>query len=263
MRLLGKNPQQFSANHAGITGDFRDQAPHVTAHLFLRRMIIGICHLQACRVFPFLTPVKAIWQATTCIILGMASVRGEEPKPNFNWQPLRIQNSLFTRDLAMLDTEREEYATNLASVAVQGIVTDKASPQSLSEARRLLALALHLSPRNKRAIVVNFQLSKGMLPEVIDRDYTPQVFARLLLTRGQLLAKEEAAQNQELARIFIHLSAVLDPKNEDAIYASEVDRLDHGTPDWSRITDPAAKADSDESPEVPGLRSRHEPKGEE
>ncbi len=193
----------------------------------------------------------------------MASVRAEEPKPNFNWQPLRIQNSLFTRDLAMLDTEREEYATNLASVAVQRIVTDKASPQSLSEARRLLALALHLSPRNKRAIVVNFQLSKGMLPEVIDRDYTPQVFARLLLTRGQLLAKEEAAQNQELARIFIHLSAVLDPKNEDAIYASEVDRLDHGTPDWSRITDPAAKADSDESPEVPGLRSRHEPKGKE
>lgn len=161
----------------------------------------------------------------------------------------------------MLDTEREEYATNLASVAVYRIASDKASPQSLAEARRLLALAMHLSPRNKRAIVVNYQLGKGMLPEVIERDYTPQVFARLLLTRGQLLAKDEAAQNQQLARIFIHLSAVLDPKNEDAIYASEVDRLDHGVIDWSPITDPAAKADPEDAPGVPGLRPRPSPKG--
>lgn len=246
--------------------DFANQTPHGAAQLFLRWIEFGICHLQARRVFPFLTPVKAIWQATTCIILGMVCVRAEEPPKNFEWQPLRVEKSIFTRELAMLDTEREEYATNLASVAVHKIFTEKASPQSLAEARRLLALALHLSPRNKRAIVVNFQLTKGMMPEVVDRNYTPQVFARLLLTRGQLLAKEADAVNHELARIFIHLSAVLDPKNEDAIYASEVDRMDHGLPDWSRLTDPAPKkipvpeVDPENSPEKPAPRSRPTPR---
>jgi hypothetical protein len=53
--------------------------------------------------------------------------------------------------------------------------------------------------------------------------------------------KQGGEENQRLARFFIQLAAELDPKNEDAVYASEVQRLDHGAVDWASITDPATK----------------------
>ncbi|MES2439208.1 MAG: hypothetical protein V4584_09070 [Verrucomicrobiota bacterium] len=141
----------------------------------------------------------------------------------------------------MLDSERDEYATNLATVASNHIATAKASPASLADGRKMLALALQLSPRNKRAVVVNFQLSKGILPEIVESNYSPPVFARLILTRGQLLAKQGGSENQKLARYFIQLAAELDPKNEDAVYASEVQRLDHGAVNWAAVTDAEGK----------------------
>ncbi|KAB2640372.1 MAG: hypothetical protein DVB26_05990 [Verrucomicrobia bacterium] len=152
------------------------------------------------------------------------------------WTPLKIQASAFSSDLGMLDAERQEYATNLANCAATGIVQAKGSPNSLEEARRLLTLALNLSPRNKRSLIINFQLGKGVLPEVAKGDYSPQVLARLLLTRGQLLTKQESPENLLLARMFFQLAAELDSKNEDAVYASEVDRLDHGNVDWTLLT---------------------------
>ena len=187
-----------------------------------------------------------IWQAGTIFLLSVEwLVAVEVPKP-FQWEPPVVAHSLFTPELGMLDSEREEYATNLASLAANQVVAAKASPQSLAEARRLVALALHLSPRNKRAIVVNFQLTKGILPEVTAGNYSSQAFARLLLSRGQLLEKQGGDENQRLARMFVQLAAGMDPKNEDAVYASEVHRLDHGVVDWSVIMDSPAK-----KPEAP------------
>ncbi len=178
-----------------------------------------------------------IRQAATFFFLSVAILPAAEPPKSFTWIPLKIVQSTFTPDLGMLDSEREEYATNLACHASNQVVAAKASPQSMADARRMLSLALHLSPRNKRAIVVNFQLSKGILPEVSTSNYSSQVFARLLLTRGQLLEKQGGDENKRLARIFVQLAAGMDPKNEDAVYASEVHRLDHGVVDWSSITD--------------------------
>jgi hypothetical protein len=182
-----------------------------------------------------------IWQAVTIFFLSVACLHAAEAPKSFAWDPPVVMRSMFTPDLGMLDSEREEYATNLASLAANQVVAAKASAQSLAEARRLLALALHLSPRNKRAIVVNFQLAKGILPEVSEGNYSPQVFARLLLSRGQLLEKQGGDENKRLARMFVHLAAGMDPKNEDAVYASEVHRLDYGTVDWSAITDGLTK----------------------
>ena len=64
-----------------------------------------------------------------------------------------------------------------------------------------------------------------------------QAFARLLFTRGQLLEKQGGDENGRLARLFIQLAATIDPRNEDAVYASEVHRLDHGPVDWAAVTD--------------------------
>lgn len=169
---------------------------------------------------------------------------GAEEK-KFAWQPLEIKASLFSRDLVMLDAERDEYATNLAAYAASMIAADGASIASVKQGRRILALALHLSPRNRQSVVTQFQLAKGIVPEKAEGDYSPQVFARLLLTRGQLLMQQKEGENRMLASYLIHLAAEIDPRNKDAVYASEMIRLDTGVPDWSPLTDPEKKKEDE------------------
>ncbi len=185
--------------------------------------------------------MKAIWQAATLLFLGMASAHAAEEPKEFVWAAPKVVQSIFTPDLGMLDAEREEYATNLANHAANLVITTEAAPASLAEARRMLALALHLSPRNKRALVVGFQLSRGMMPELAAGNYSPQAFAKLLFSRSQILEKQGGAQNTQLARMFVQIAAAMDPRNDDAVYASEVHRLDHGEFDWSPVTDPKPK----------------------
>ncbi len=181
------------------------------------------------------------WQVAAIFCATVSFLDAEDSRKSFAWDSPKVVASVFTADLGMLDSEREEYATNLATQASNQVAVAKASPASLADARRMLALALQLSPRNKRAVVVNFQLSKGVLPELADSNYSPPVLARLILTRGQLLLKQGGDENQRLGQFFIQLAAEMDPKNEDAVYASEVQRLDHGAVDWASITDPAEK----------------------
>lgn len=179
-----------------------------------------------------------VWQATALAVFLVGMLAAEEAPAKFTWDAPKLTASIFSNELAMLDPERDEYATNLATFAANRVALDGASAASLAEARKILALALHLSPRNRRAVVVNFQLSKGIIPESTRGDYAPQTFARLLLTRGQLLEKQGGADNLTAARTFIDLAAAMDPKNEDAVYASEMLRLDRGPFDWSGLTDP-------------------------
>jgi hypothetical protein len=168
----------------------------------------------------------------------MACAVADEAPKTFKWETPKIARSMFTQELGMLDSERDEYATNLAQLAANRVAAEKAAAASLTEARRMLALALHLSPRNKRALVTGFQLAKGVMPEPVEGGYSPQAFARLLFSRGGMLEKQGGGENEKLARMFIQLAAVMDPRNEDAVYASEVHRLDHGGIDWSAVTDP-------------------------
>ena len=108
--------------------------------------------------------MKGMWQAATVMAIGMACVRAAEKPSEFGIAPPKVVQSMFSQDLGMLDTEREEYATNLAAYAANQVAAAKASQKSLQDARRFLGLALHLSPRNKKAIVLGFQLAKGIVP---------------------------------------------------------------------------------------------------
>lgn len=175
-------------------------------------------------------------------LCGFLQAAGEK---KFEWQALDIKTSMFSRDLVMLDTERDEYATNLATYAANQIAGNGADGATMEQARRILALALHLSPRNRQAVVTQFQLGKGILPEKTEADYSPQVLARLLLTRGQLLLQQPEGENTLLGRHLITLAAEIDPHNEDAVYASELIRIDRGSPDWKMLTDP--KKDTEEA----------------
>ena len=82
-----------------------------------------------------------------------------------------------------------------------------------------------------------FTSSPDGLPEKIEGVYTPGVFARLLLARAQLLQREGGFQDKLLGRAFIELATEMDPRNEDAVYAFELQRIDHGDFDWKLITD--------------------------
>lgn len=189
-------------------------------------------------VLPSLALMRCVWQVTVCFCAAVVAALADEAPVTFKWEPPKVKVSFFSNELGLLESEREDYATNLAIIASNHVAETKAAPAAVMEARRMIGLSLQLSPRNKKAVVANFQLAKGVLPERAEGSYTPQTFARLLLTRGQVLEKQEGDENKKVARYFIQLAAELDPKNEDAVYASEVERLDHGPLNWAIITDP-------------------------
>lgn len=171
------------------------------------------------------------------LVLGAGDGLGQGKAVDFqgNYRKPQINQRLFGGKLSMVNTERDEYATNLAAYAVKVVQGQNADQASLDLARQLLGLGLHLSPRNKKCIVVNAQLARGVMPDIVAADYDPEVFARLLLARGQLLEKQEGAINTVLARYFIDLSATIDPRNEDAVYEAEIRRLDHGKLSWKLL----------------------------
>ena len=201
-----------------------------------------------------------VWQVVMLLgALASPAVAQDKGARGIQWTPVKVQASAFSRDLGLLDAERDEYATNLADCAALGIAQAKSSPESLDQARRMLLLALNLSPRNRRAIIVNYQLSKGLVPDAAKGDFSPPTMARLLLTRGQILAKSDSQENRLLARMFSHLAADIDPKNEDAVYASEVDRLDHGNLDWTFLSRPAPSGTPTETPAAPATPEQPKP----
>ena len=85
-------------------------------------------------------------------------------------------------------------------------------------------------------MVANSQFGKGLLPEKKAGDYSRAVFARLLLTRGRLLKEQSAENDRFVGRCFVELAAELDPRNEEAIYGAEIQKLDGEEVDWSVFT---------------------------
>lgn len=188
--------------------------------------------------------MRSMWQAITIrfwlFAIGLACsmpLSAQETKPAFTYKAPVVGAGIFTDELGMLDKEREEYAHNIALFTGRFVNEKKASADSLDLARRFLALSLHLSPRNRKAVVMNFQLQRGILPTMEESDYSPNVLARLMITRGQLLLKSASKEDQMLGRCFSQMAAEIDPSNEDAVYASELLRLDKKQITWSELTD--------------------------
>ncbi|MES2996446.1 MAG: hypothetical protein V4733_06515 [Verrucomicrobiota bacterium] len=187
----------------------------------------------------FLTVMARYWQVMVMTaVLAISSVRAADAA--LDWKPVEPARNGFSQELAMLDQEREEYANHLAGHAVAILRKDR---NRIETARHLMTLALNLSPRNKRAVVANFQLAKDILPEAVPGELAAASLSRLLLTRGRLLAAQDGRENKNLARWFIETAAELDPKNEEAVYLREMERLDHGPVDWKILTDPSATTD--------------------
>ena len=100
----------------------------------------------------------------------------------------------------------------------------------------LIALSLHLSPRNREAVIANAQLGKGIVPKIKNKPFNKETLSTLLYTRANGLKKNDGEANQLLAYAFMFLSAELNPKNEDAVYESEIFSQDYGKLDWNKFT---------------------------
>lgn len=188
-------------------------------------------------------------QATLSILcaLGVAGSAPAQEKGEaleFEYTPPVVEKSFFDDSIGMFEQERRDYATNLAVFAGNQLVAEKADADAVESARRMLALALHLDRRNKQALVVNFQLKRGVLPEVKKGDYDPRTFSRLLHSRAKLLMRKESEQEHLLARCFTELASCIDPRNEDAVFAHESQRLDLGEVDWQVLTNAPADPDA-------------------
>ena len=197
------------------------------------RLLVGIKSMRIARM----TYVHKIWLRLMIGVLLTGVISAAPDELQGKYEKPRINPRLFGEELSMVGNERDEYASNLAAYAVKNLRDKKGDQKSLALAREILGLALHLSPRNKKSLIANAQLARGIMPQPVAGDYEPDVFARLLLTRGQLLEKRDGASNAMLARYLIELASRIDPRNEDAIYESELRRIDHGEISWKKLTD--------------------------
>lgn len=161
----------------------------------------------------------------------------EKQAAAFEFKPPIVRESVFEKDLGMLDRERDDYANEIATFVANYVAIRNADADSLTFARKALGLSLHLASRNKRAMVTKFQLSKGTMPQRIKGKYSPKGLAALLVTRAETLFQQKGEKNRLLARALIDLAVTIDPHNEDAIYAFELQKIDYGELNWSQFTD--------------------------
>ncbi len=95
--------------------------------------------------FPSLDAMIGIWQAASILLLSVTMAQAADASKPWVWHPPITTPAVFTSALGMLDAERDEYASNLASLAANQLVAATATTQALEGTRRMLALALHLS----------------------------------------------------------------------------------------------------------------------
>lgn len=180
---------------------------------------------------------RFIEQACLALAITVCALAQETARKAFEFDPPVVRKSIFTEGLGLLDRERDEYAGALATFATNHVVEAKASKNSLKFARKAIGLALHLSSRNKRAMVTKFQLSKGTMPKSVEAEYSPKTLAALFVTRAETLFQQKGDANRLLARALIDLAVTIDPHNDDAIYAFELQKIDYGELNWNQFTD--------------------------
>jgi hypothetical protein len=181
------------------------------------------------------------WQAVAAFCALVSVVHAAEADKRLRWVAPKIVESVFSEGLGMLDSERDDCASNLADYATNCVQSAKGDAASLAVAHRFVALAQQLSPKNKRVTALNLELSKGLVPKSVEANYQPPALARVLVARGRLLVKQGGEENQQLARYFVQLAFEIDPTNPELARAAEVFLLENGPVDWGRLGQSGSK----------------------
>lgn len=116
------------------------------------------------------------------------------------------------------------------------MVDGHGSEKSQMTARRMLALSMHLSPRNAFVQETNRQLVQGKLPDLVRMDYAPDLLARLLQMRAELLLESKAEKDVQLGRYFLHCAYGMGERSEELKMLYREDHEKHGALDWRLLT---------------------------
>lgn len=146
-----------------------------------------------------------------------------------------------TSDVNLLKVDRDKLASSVAAYVVSSI-KDGADASAMETARKLLGFALHLSPRNRDAVIANFQFKKGLPKRKIQPEYSPVTLAEVLQSRATFLIKNGGNLNVALAGYMLFVAVQVDSTNETAIYELEMYRKDIGAIDWSSLLGEVPKA---------------------
>jgi len=132
---------------------------------------------------------------------------------------------LFTPDkTALLEVECERIAAFLARHAAEKYTNGvlHGEREAMSEGRLMLTLSLHLAPFNAAAVHCSDCWVEGKTPSLPAPGEDTHAFSSFLLTAAQRQSGGPGTARETLSRVLTRLAADLDPKNEDAVYASEV-----------------------------------------
>lgn len=137
----------------------------------------------------------------------------------------RVPAALFTQQkTALLDVECERVASFLARYAAEtySAAVLRGEAKALTQGRLLLTVSLHLVPLNANAVHCADCWSEGRAPVLAPPGEDVRVFSNFLLTAAKRQGGAEGSPRELLGRVFVRLAADLDPENEEAIYASEL-----------------------------------------
>lgn len=164
------------------------------------------------------------------------SANDESSSKGFEYEPLRIRRSIFDSDnFGMADSERTDFAQQLAALAIDHLHEAGTAAEHLEIARRFLALALQFNPREKSAVVANFRLEKGALPNRIDTKYSKEVFAGLARQVAIRIKQTPHSENILAAGALLNVAVELYPESEDNVFYRELHEIDHGAFDWTPL----------------------------
>ncbi len=164
---------------------------------------------------------------------GTDAAIGEHAEPRAFVRP-KIPASLFTHDkTVLLEPECERIASFLARYAAREYTAAvlRGDAATRSRARLLLTVSLHLQPLNAPAVHCGQRWADGQPPNLPPPAEDLRVFTNFLLSAARRQTDKSSPARETLSRILIRLAADLDPENEDAILASELqDRAGHSPP---------------------------------
>jgi hypothetical protein len=164
------------------------------------------------------------------IIIGLPAFGQRYSSPNLTEKVFDISK------LSLSTVERMQLADELAAFARNGHVTD---PQHMSLARKALAIALRLDPVNKKAMVADMQMSRGLEVTGIDTKHPGLAFSGFLMSNVAKL--KDGSDDVVLRGYLVSMASEIDARNEDAIYQAALMKRKKETVDWVRLLDGAPK----------------------
>ena len=166
-------------------------------------------------------------------LLGAPTVFGDDKGAKY-YEPIVIKPLFVADEIAILAVDRDKLATNIAAFVANSIKPG-GNAEDIDTATRLIGLALHLDPRNRMAVVVNFQFKKGLAPRKVEAEYSPVTLAELLQRKAESIHKQGGDLNAMLAGFMLAAAVEIDPRNETAIYQLEMYRKAVAEIDWTPI----------------------------